>query len=301
MPERLANDFQTTVGAGGITNVATSLPVSAAAPAALRNAAGLAADFTIRVEDADGSGKPAGTSVEFMRVTSSGAAGISPWTVTRQSEDSARFPAVAHAAGSIVSAVYTAGTMQATLDMAAVPDWSAAMEGLLVHTFDPTSSVTNVSGGSGEVFLVRCPCPQEISPVNQCIQIHTAGSGLTLARLGVYKADGTKLGHTGDLSSAFTTTGFKSAALIADAGLTKIGGASPIDNLLLAIVQIGTTPARFFAKNGMDTNMANANLSGLGLRFMKGTGFTDLPTSAQVTTANFPVDASNRLAWMGLS
>ena len=87
MPERLANAFRTTVAAPGIGGASgdVSLPVAAAALLDLRN--------------------PAGTNVEYMRVTGSGASGASPWTVTRESEDALRFPRVAHPAGSVVTQV----------------------------------------------------------------------------------------------------------------------------------------------------------------------------------------------------
>src|SRR5690348_4393183 len=85
------NTFATTVGAGGITNVATTLPTAAAASTALQ----AAGQFRIIVES------------EIMLVTA-GAATTS-WTVARAQEGTT---AVAHAAGVAVTHILTAQSLK---------------------------------------------------------------------------------------------------------------------------------------------------------------------------------------------
>lgn len=93
--EKLTNNFTTTVGVGGIDASATSLPVVTAAPAALQGG-----QFRILI----------GT--EILLVTATGAAGASPWTVTRGAEGTT---ASVHLAAAVVSHVLSAASLDAAI------------------------------------------------------------------------------------------------------------------------------------------------------------------------------------------
>lgn len=97
MAEKFSNRFRTTVGAGGIASGATSLPVSDPAPTGLQGG-----EFRVLV--GTDSEIAAGTA-ELLLVTATGAAGASPWTVTRGIEGSNGLRA--HAAGVNVRHVLT--------------------------------------------------------------------------------------------------------------------------------------------------------------------------------------------------
>src|SRR4051812_19639653 len=105
MPSQaIIDDFQTTVGVGGIDDSAMSLPVTATFPVAARGQ-----NLLLRVEDADGSGRPAGTNVEHMLVTVP-SNGIGPVTVVARPV--APTVAVAHTAGSVITAIVDADTLR---------------------------------------------------------------------------------------------------------------------------------------------------------------------------------------------
>lgn len=109
MPQQLANRATTTLN-GGITAIATSITVASATgfPSS--------APFRIVVYNTGGN-------VEFMEVTAG--AGTTTWTVTRQVEDSSRFPGFAFASGSTVGQVITAGVVNAFFDGTTGHDHSA--------------------------------------------------------------------------------------------------------------------------------------------------------------------------------
>lgn len=90
MAESFANQAQTTLD-GAINDSVTSIAVASTAgfPSS--------GDFRIRVDD------------EFMLVT--GGQGTTTWTVTRECEDAARFPAASHSSGATVTQVITAATL----------------------------------------------------------------------------------------------------------------------------------------------------------------------------------------------
>jgi hypothetical protein len=94
MPQSFGNLAATTLS-GGITNVATSLTVASASgfPSA--------APFRIVLSD--------GTNYELLEVTAG--AGTTTWTVTREVEDSSRFPKRAWNNGDRVTQVVTAGAL----------------------------------------------------------------------------------------------------------------------------------------------------------------------------------------------
>jgi hypothetical protein len=103
MAERVANDFATTL-AVSLSSSANSVVLSAPPPSELVASGDT---FRLRIEDAV-SEQPAGTNVEFVTVTNVSGSTL---TILRSSESSSRFPAVAHAQGSIVTHVLTAGAL----------------------------------------------------------------------------------------------------------------------------------------------------------------------------------------------
>ena len=95
MAESFVNEY-TTALSGSLTDSATNFTVMHDVPS------GLTADFRVRVDN------------EFMTVTGISGSGNRDWTVTRESEESSRFPAAAHNAGATVAHVWTAGAVVGT-------------------------------------------------------------------------------------------------------------------------------------------------------------------------------------------
>lgn len=92
MADSFANEAQTTLD-GAINASTTSITVISYADFPVSG------DFRIRVDD------------EFMLVTAGH--GTNTWTVTRECEDSSRFPAASHSSGATVTQVLTAGALGA--------------------------------------------------------------------------------------------------------------------------------------------------------------------------------------------
>ena len=103
MPQQLANRAQTTLN-GAILVGATSITVT--------SATGFPSSAPYRIIVLDAAGN-----VEFMEVTAG--AGTTTWTVTRQVEDSSRFPAFAFGSGATVAQVLSAGALNAFFDATA--------------------------------------------------------------------------------------------------------------------------------------------------------------------------------------
>lgn len=268
--ERLANDFVTAVAAPGIGGLVgdTSLPVSAAAVLDLRNPAGQGAEFTIRVEDADGSGNPAGTNVEYMRVVGSGAAGASPWTVQRAAEEASRFPVVAHAAGSVVSHVVTTATLRALLAEVLYPSPAilAALHGYKAMTFDPGDmDTTGDVLGSGVAVFMRMQLLEAIDVSVLATYLAVSPTTSTFFKLGAMDSAGVVRCRTSDLSATLGTAGLKSGATTAVAGQSPIiKPTGPNDFYLLAALWAGTGTVRFGRRRPPNVGVSIFNMATRG-------------------------------------
>ncbi len=118
--EKFANRFATTLSAAVADTTGTSISVANAAVTALQDG-----QFRVRVGD------------ELMLVTATGAAGASPWTVTRGVEGST---ATTHASGVAVTHVLTSGS----LEEATRPALSRVV--LAVDVANDTTTLADVTG-----------------------------------------------------------------------------------------------------------------------------------------------------------
>lgn len=128
MTAQLANKAATTLN-GAITNVATSLVVTSA------TGFPTSGDFWIAVQD--GATDP--TNYEILKVT---AVSGTTFTATREAEDSARFPKVAHGSGSYVAAVETRAALLALLLERACDGRLTLTTAVPVTTADVTAATT---------------------------------------------------------------------------------------------------------------------------------------------------------------
>jgi hypothetical protein len=191
---------------------------------------------------------PLGTNVEFMRVQGSGAAGASPWTVQRASEDATRFPAVAHAAGSIITQVESAGALRALMHDALLGGGQmSSLHDYLVMTGD-----TWEVDGTGDILSsgvqghVRASLLKEITVATLTSWLTATPTTCTLFKMGIIDSAGVLRGRTADLSAATGTLGAKSGAVTAEAGQSlTLTPTNSDDFFLIPFLFIGTGTPRW--------------------------------------------------------
>jgi hypothetical protein len=103
MAEKITNDFATTLSAAIVSTSATSISVSASAPAALQGG-----QFRMRIGAIPTTETP-NPAYEIIIVTATGANGATPWTVTRGAEGTT---AITHVNGTPITHIFTAGAIQ---------------------------------------------------------------------------------------------------------------------------------------------------------------------------------------------
>lgn len=172
MAETHANLFRTTVGAGGITNAALSLPVAAAAPARFR---GFEARCLVGTSAQLGDG-----SAEIMLATIP-ADGLGPWTVARAVEPEGR-PAVAHAVGEEVAlGALTAGALAAFAIVDRYSPWlpTGVIAETLPRTFSQTGCAINgPASGVGYYGGIILPAHRTVNSIT--FITHSAAAGTPL-------------------------------------------------------------------------------------------------------------------------
>jgi hypothetical protein len=136
MAETFVNDFATTLN-GAIDSAVTALSVNDSPPS------GLTANFRIRIDD------------EFMLVTAIGGTGNKDWTVTREAEESARFPAASHSNAAAVTHVLTAGIFDAETR---TKGWTASTDTQITTTGGSGTTTTLhthvISGAKAGVYFI---------------------------------------------------------------------------------------------------------------------------------------------------
>jgi hypothetical protein len=167
---------------------------------------------------------------------------------------------------------------------ASTPTWGGASgNGLLGATFDPL--LANVSAGvtTAGVLLTAKAFMEQSGPVTS-IEYLVAAGGATLTAgqcgLGVYSAAGALLGQTGDLSTAWTSTGYRSSALTVPTASLPAGS-----YVYVAMLWNGTTSPQL---RGVSATAAVVNISQTSqFRFGSGgSGLTALPATLPALTAS---------------
>ncbi len=259
--EKFANRFATTLSAAVADTTGTSISVANAAPTALQGG-----QFRIRVGD------------ELMLVTATGAAGASPWTVTRGVEGST---ATTHASGVPVTHVLTAESAKAVGIIATKRSgrwYSSQPQGIA----DSTAS-------QPEGQLHACPLVFDEPDVLDRIEITvgTAASAGGLFRLGLYLDTGDAFPGALllDAGTVATDTAGDKEIIISQAvpaGVLWLAGVPQGAPATLAIVR------RLSTINGMGSPIVGN--SGAGLGFSNANGYL---TSGQAGALPdpFPVGA----------
>jgi hypothetical protein len=174
--------------------------------------------------------------------------------------------------------------------------WQPNDHNMITYSTQPQSLGSSAQPASGGVRMSRIRLLQPATINNLHVVIVTAGVTLTVNQsfLGLYSTSGTLLAITGDQSVAFTTTGFKTAALTAPF-------AAAAGDYFAAVVTNGTTtPAIAQEAAALAVNAINAGLAaGSAARFQSGPAAqTTLPASINMVT---DVALNGNSYWMGAS
>jgi hypothetical protein len=171
--------------------------------------------------------------------------------------------------------------------------WGPNEQGYAAWTFDPVFGGTGAaqpSSGQIKLYRVRSQITTSVSHIDVVVQ--TAGSGLTSGQnlLGVYDDSGNRLGVSGDMTTAFGSTGVATGTMTA---FNVTAG----QILRLAILMVGTTIPHI-AELGEPATIAmtNINLSTANARGIFFTGQTSMPTTLTYSSAS----VGSAFMWMGL-
>lgn len=147
----------------------------------------------------------------------------------------------------------------------------------LAVNYEP-EAVSGTAGAnvSGTIYLHKIYLAQGQTVTGLAVGVQTLGATLTAAQnlMGLYDASGNRVGVTADQSTAWTTTGFKTAALTSSYSVTTAGF------YYVGILAVGTTPPAFYQAANAPSALFNANLSAGTFRHASaGTGQTALPAT----------------------
>jgi hypothetical protein len=288
--EAYVNDWRTTLtadpGSGGNT-----LAVADTAPVELRG------KLTVfRVCDTDGV-----SNVEFIRALVP-LDGSSPFTLaSRAWESPSRFPAIAHAVGSLVIPVLSQGVLDGRTF---VPYFSPEMAGYLTANYDLGSwgSQTNGQVPDGQAFSVRVPAPHPMTVSNVVFRVHTGGSSITTFRVSLHGSDGILIARSANLNTAVTSSGTRVIApLIPESGksLVQVGGSTKADFLRVMYQTIGGIGPTLMFSAGADVAAQDSEFTGLGHRVLQYVTTSDPCTD--LTAAGLTPDGNGRFFWTALT
>lgn len=173
-------------------------------------------------------------------------------------------------------------------------NFESADAGFLAWTYDSSiaNGGTDAAMTSGTVYLSQFIVRQPITATNIAVYVTQIGGTLTSGQnfLGIYNSAGTRMGVTADQTTAWGTTGYKSAALTAPVALTP-------GKYWVAYLGNGTTPTRFARAAGiLNATLYNGTLGTGQLRYASNaTAQTSLPSSitpSSNTATNLPVWAA---------
>lgn len=159
-----------------------------------------------------------------------------------------------------------------------------ALDGPLLNhaiawTMDPCQASSSNTPLSGAISINLVYVNYKATVTNFLCSVITAGSGLTAGQnlVGVYDINGTRVGVSADQSSAWTSTGNKTAAL------TMTGPLEP-GYYYLAFLTVGTTPPKFYGGSAVNA-VQNINFASAPFRFSFLSGQTSLPST--ITPSSF--------------
>lgn len=142
------------------------------------------------------------------------------------------------------------------------------------RTHDPAALTNSAVATSGTIYLLGVKALSSKSITRLDVGVITAGSGLTSGQcvVGLYDSSGNLLATSSDQSSAWTSTGLKTASISSTA-------VTQGSIYYVAILAVGTTPPAFL--RGQNTgSIANAGNSGSPFRFNNGPAAqTSLPST----------------------
>lgn len=180
----------------------------------------------------------------------------------------------------------------------AVGGWTPSQNNLLAASLDPSLANTNTVLPGGTVIAARVQVETPILIANVVCYISTAGTTLTAGQnwIGVYTSGGTLLGKSADQTTAWVTTGVKTAAITAESGQSlSVGG--PGQYVYVAWLSNGTGPVRPANGNLAAGALLNVGLSGGGGRALYSTGgVTTLPSTISPLSS-----VHDKLYWAGLT
>jgi len=151
------------------------------------------------------------------------------------------------------------------------------LNGAVAWSMDPVRATTANTPGSGSLSLSRVFVNYKATITNLYLSVQAAGSGLTAGQnlVGMYDANGNRVGISADQTSAWGTTGSKTAAL------TMTGALEP-GVYYLAFLSNGTTVPHL---NGGDNVLQNIGPLTAPFRFGSLAGQTTLPST--ITLSSF--------------
>lgn len=167
-------------------------------------------------------------------------------------------------------------------------------QGLIAWSGDPAGAGVSASPASGGVRLMRIILRRAATLNTVWVVVATAGATLTSGQnfIGLYTSAGTRVALTADQTTAWGTTGIKSAAFTSSY-------AAAAGSYYVALLSVGTTTPLFAATSVQSSGLAaNVNLSVSTGRSLNGpSAQTSLPTS--ITMASNTLGTS--LYWVGVS
>lgn len=167
-------------------------------------------------------------------------------------------------------------------------------QGLIAWSGDPAGVGSTSAPASGAVRLMRIVLRRAATLSTVWLVVGTAGATLTSGQnlLGLYNASGTRVALTADQTTAWGSTGIKSAAFTGSY-------AAAAGTYFVAILAVGTTPPAFGVNSVLSGGLAaNANLSVSTGRALNGpTAQTSLPASITMASNTF----GTAMFWVGVS
>lgn len=179
-----------------------------------------------------------------------------------------------NAAGGILTAIdssATSFTLQPAID-------GPLLNNMVTWTMDPAFCAASNTPTSGSLSLNRVYVNHLSTISNLYLSVLTAGSGLTAGQnlVGVYDANGNRVGISADQTTAWGTTGNKTASL------TMTGALEP-GVYYLAFLSVGTTTPKLYGGGAVNA-VQNLGFSATPARFMSLAGQTTLPSTVTLNT-----------------